>query len=703
MRRLLTPLAALTVLITPLALVGSTSPVAAAVAQRPLGAGAAKVYPVDGQLYYVSTGTYVRTWSTPVTSTQEGDVQVRRFLPKSGADATFAPNETLDITTTPQSGAFLGAPKILPVMSGLLFCRVNSPSTDSGRDWWLETALFDTGKNSWGSLRNVKISPVFGSDAACLGAAAHEGGYSVIIGRGNQFNPGQSMYAVTYGAKGAPTISAFTNAVGSVLGDGATGYPVVSVDAATGLTDLYLGKKIPVAFTVSNVLRGAHIVRVSRSYLTTFDVVKKLWDSPVETSRARMDADENVVGDLEYEGQGVLVAADGKSMMVFNGYKKILSVPEHTSVSGTSLSRVDPANAYYSHLWHISMSSVDLNRPDWDSTGGWTLTYDDNGVHHSEAVNIFGRRAGKLILYKVSGPIVPLVGSATNIRLSFAGDTNVLEWTRAVETVEVGNTSRTFAAGKLSPPVKLPGVETGNGDRNTQVFATAVIDGLPTVINREDGAVWGSVFSAQSLKGSKWSQPQNILDRVDTESFHDPILFMPYGTQTAIVGVQSLDFTAPRGKFTAGVVRRVFSSGQWGEPELLSRYVPHAEIGVPTYASVLGKTGLVNVCVDNAHPTVSITGARFSVGSLPGSIFPSTNTYTFSGVVPARAQGRVSIWGWPNALEWALSSASPVINASGHTIKLPNPSGTSPETPAPTTEASMEWSDMLISTYVVNP
>ena len=110
----------------------------------------------------------------------------------------------------------------------------------------------------------------------------------------------------------------------------------------------------------------------------------------------------------------------------------------------------------------------------------------------------------------------------------------------------------------------------------------------------------------------------------------------------------------------------------------------------------------MNVCVDNAHPTVSITGARFSVGSLPGSIFPSTNTYTFSGVVPARAQGRVSIWGWPNALEWALSSASPVINASGHTIKLPNPSGTSPETPAPTTEASMEWSDMLISTYVVN-
>gem|GEM_PF-5949845 len=708
MRRLLAPLTALAVLIVPLATVGVTTPAAAAAAQRPLGTGVAKVYPIDGQLYYTSVGTYTRAWTTPVTSTQVGDLQVRRFLPKSGDDATFAPNEPLDITTTPQSGAFLGAPKILPVKSGLLFCRVNSPSTDSGRNWWLETALFNTAKNSWGTLRSVKINPVFGSDALCIGAAVHGDGYTAIVGRGGGFSPGQSMYAVTYSTKSTPTISPITNRFGVALGEGATGFSLVSVNAATGMTDLYLGNKIPVTFTVSNILRGADIVRVSRSYLVTYDVARMLWDTPVETFRARMNADENVVGDIEGGGNASLVAANGKSMTVINGYKKILSVPKRTSVPGTSLSRIDPTNSRYQRIWNLGMSTTDLKRPDWSVSGGWTLTYNDNSGSHSEKVTIFGIRTGVLSLYTVTGPIVPLVGSATNIRLSFTGNANdwemyELEWTRAVGTVEIGNTARTFAAGKLGAPVKLAGVETGNGDRNTQVFATAVIDGLPTVINREDGAVWGSVFSAQSLKGGKWSQPQNILDRVDVESFRDPILFMPQGTQIAIVGVQSLDFTAPRAKFTAGVVRRVFSNGVWSGPELLSRYVPHAEIGVPVYASVLGKSGVVDVRVANAHPTVTITGASFSASPLPGSIFPSTNTYTFSGVIPARAYGRVNIWGWSNALDWALSSSSPVINASGRTIKMPNPSATIPATPAPTTTATMEWTDMLISSYIVNP
>jgi hypothetical protein len=708
MRRLLAPLAALAVVVLPLAMVGAASPVEAVESQVALGTGEAKVYAINGQLYYASTGTYTRAWTTPVTSTQVGDAQVRRFLPKSGADATFAPNATLDITTSPQSGTFLGAPKILPVKSGLLFCRVNSSSVNAGLNWWLETALFDTAKNSWGTLRSVRINPVFGSDALCIGAAVHGDGYTAIVGRGNGFSPGQSMYAVTYSTKGTPTISPITNRFGAALGEGATGSSVVSVNAATGVTDLYLGKKIPVTFTISNILRGADIVRVSRSYLVTYDVGSMLWDTPVETFRARMDADENVVGDVEVGGSAALVVADGKSMTVINGYKKILSVPKRTSVPGTSLSRIDPTNTQYPRIWNLGMSTADLKRPEWSVSGGWTLTYKDNSGSHSEKVTIFNIRTGVLSLYAVTGPIVPLVGSATNIRLSFTGNTDdweayELDWTRAVETVEIGNIARTFAAGKLGVPVKLAGAETGNGDRNTQVFATAVIDNLPTVINREDGAVWGSVFSAQSLKGGKWGQPQNILDRVDATSFRDPILFMPHGTQTAIVGVQSLDFTAPRGKFTAGVVRRVFSSGVWSDSELLSRYVPHAEVGVPAYASVMSKSGLVDVRVANAHPTVTITGASFSASSLPGSFFPSTNTYTFSGVIPARAQGRVNIWGWPNALDWALSGSNLVINASGRTIKLPNPSETAPATPAPTTTATMEWIDMLVSTYVVNP
>ena len=708
MRRLLAPLAALAVVVSPLAMVGAASPVQAVVSQVALGTGEAKVYVINGELYYASTGTYTRAWTTPVTSAQVGDAQVRRFLPKSGVDATFAPNATLDITTSPQSGTFLGAPRILPVKSGLLFCRVNSSSVNSGRNWWLETALFDTAKNSWGSLRSVKINPVFGDDAQCVGAAAHGGTYTAIVGRGNGFSPGQSMYAVTYSTKGTPTISPITNRFGTALGEGATGFSVVSVNAATGVTDLYLGKKIPVTFTISNILRGADIVRVSRSYLVTYDVGSMLWDTPVETVRARMDADENVVGDVEVGGNAALVAANGKSMTVINGYKKILSVPKRTSVPGTSLSRIDPTNSQYPRIWNLGMSTADLKRPEWSVSGGWTLTYKDNSGSHSEKVTIFNIRTGALSLYKVAGPIVPLVGSATNIRLSFTGNTNdwegyELEWTRAVETVEIGNMARTFAAGKLGAPVKLAGVETGNGERNTQVFAAAVIDNLPTVINREDGAAWGSVFSAQSLKGSKWSQPQHILERVDVESIQNPILFMPYGIQTAIVGIQSLDYVAPRAKFTAGVVRRVFSNGVWSSPELLTRYVPHAEVGVPAYASVMSRSGLVDVRVANAHPTVTITGASFSASRLPGSPFPSTNTYTFSGVIPARAQGRVNIWGWPDALDWALSGSNPVINASGRTIKLPNPSGTAPATPAPTTTASMEWIDMLISTYTVNP
>jgi hypothetical protein len=708
MRRLLAPLTALAVLIVPLATLGATAPAEAAAAQKSLGTGAAKVYPIDGQLYYTSVGTYTRAWTTPVTSTQVGDVQVRRFLPKSGGDATFAPNEPLDITTTPQSGTFLGAPKILPVKSGLLFCRVNSPALASGRNWWVETALFDTVKNKWGTLRSVKVSPVFGSDALCIGAAAHGDGYTAIVGRGGGFSSGQSMYAVTYSTKGTPTISPITNRFGAALGEGATGFSVVSVNAATSLTDLYLGTKIPVTFTISNILRGADIVRVSRSYLVTYDVARMLWDTPVETFRARMDAAENVVGDVEGGGNAALVAANGKSITVINGYKKILSVPKRTSVPGTSLSRIDPTNSQYQRIWNLGMSTADLTRPDWAASGGWTLTYKDNSGSHSEKVTIFGIRTGALSLYKVTGPIVPLVGSATNIRLSFTGNTNdweayELEWIRAVETVEIGNIARTLTAGKLGPPVKLAGVETGNGDRNTQVFATAVIDGLPTVVNREDGAVWGSVFSAQSLKGGKWGQPQYILDRVDATSFLNPILFMPYGEKTSVVGVQSLDFTAPRAKFTAGVVRRVFSNGVWSGPELMSRYIPHAEVGVPVYASVIGRSGEVDVRIATAHPTVVITGVTFATGSLPGSPFPSTNTYTFTGAIPARAQGRVNIWGWPNALDWALSSPSPVINASGRTIKLPNPSGTSPATPAPTTTASMEWIDMLATTYVVNP
>ena len=141
----------------------------------------------------------------------------------------------------------------------------------------------------------------------------------------------------------------------------------------------------------------------------------------------------------------------------------------------------------------------------------------------------------------------------------------------------------------------------------------------------------------------------------------------------------------------------------WSVPELLSRYIPHAEVGVPVYASVMGRSGLVDVRIATDHPTVVITRVSFATGSLPGSPFPSTNTYTFTGAIPAGAQGRVIIWGWPNALEWALSSSSPVINASRHTIKLPNPSATIPATPAPTTTATMEWIDMLATTYVVNP
>jgi hypothetical protein len=708
MRRVLARLAVLAVLIMPLTAIGATLPAGAAATQIALGTGMAKVYPIDGQLYYTSVGTYVRAWTTPVTSTQVGDVQVRRFLPKSGDDATFAPNETLDITTNVQIGAFLGAPKILPVKSGLLFCRVNSPSTDSGRNWWVETALFDTVKNKWSTLRSVKVSPVFGSDAACLGAVSHGDGYTAVVGRANQFGPGQSMYAVTYAASGAPTISPITNTVDTALGDGATGYSVISVNAATGLTDLYLGTKIPVTFTVSDILRGAHSVRASRSYLVTYDVTKKLWDSPVEIFRAQMDVNENVVGDLEHEGGGVLVAADGKSMTVINGYKKILLVPQHTSVSGTSLSRIDPANIFFARLWHIGVSTADLKLPDWRASGGWTLTYDNNGVHHSAEVIIWGTRAGGFALFQVSDAIVPLVGSATNIQLAFTGNTGSsdayeLEWTRAVETVEVGNTVRTFAAGKLSPPVKLPGAETGDGNKRTQVFATAVIDGLPTVFNREDGLAVGSVFSAQSLKGGKWSKPQHVLDRVDTEFLNDPILFMPYGAQTAIVGVQSLDYTAPRTKFIAGVVRRVFNNGQWSDPELLSRYLPHAEFGLPAYASVMGKLGLVSLLVATAHPTVTITGVRFAAVKLPGGTLPSTNIYKFSGDLPVGAHGAVNIWGWPNAIGWVLSSPNPVINATAHTIKLPNPFGSSPATPAPTTHATMEWTDMLVSTYVVNP
>ncbi|CAB4903892.1 unannotated protein [freshwater metagenome] len=708
MRRLLAPLAALAAVVSPLAMVGATTPVEAVGSQVALGTGTAKVFAIDGQLYYASTGTYTRAWTTPVTSIQVGDVQVRRFLPKSGVDATFAPNVSLDITTSPQSGTFLGAPKILPVKSGLLFCRVNSSSVDSGRNWWLETALFDTAKNSWGSLRYVKINPVFGSDAGCIGAAAHGDGYTAIVGRGNGFSPGQSMYAVTYSIGSTPTISPITNGFGAALGDGATGYSVISVNAATGMTDLYLEKKIPVTFTVSNVLRGTRIVRVSRSYFVTYDVARMLWDTPVETFRSRMDADENVVGDVEVGGNAVLVAADGKSMTVINGYKRILSVPQRTSVPGTSLSRIDPANLRYQRIWNLGLSTADLKRPDWSVPGGWTLTYKDNSGTHSEKVTIFGIRTGALSLYTVTGPIVPLVGSATNIRLSFTGNTNdwethELNWTRTVETVEIGNTARTFVSGKLGSPVKLAGVETGNGYRNTQVFATAVIDGVPTVINREAGAASGAVYSAQSLVDAKWSKPQSVLDRVDTFALADPILFMPYGTKTALIGIQGLDYIAPRAKFTAGVLRRVFSNGVWSDPELLSRYVPHAEIGVPAYASVMGRSGEVDVRIATAHPTVIITGVSFSASRLPGSSFPSTNIYTFSGAIPARAHGRVNIWGWPNALDWALSGSSPVINASGRTIKLPSLFATLPATPAPTTTATMEWIDMLISTYVVNP
>jgi hypothetical protein len=311
-------------------------------------------------------------------------------------------------------------------------------------------------------------------------------------------------------------------------------------------------------------------------------------------------------------------------------------------------------------------------------------------------------------LFQIVGPIVPLVGSARNVRLAFTGENSgsgraELEWTRAVGTVEIGNFARTFTSGSLSAPKKLAGVETGDGNRNTRVFAAGVIDGLQVIINREDGAASGSVFSAQTLMKGTWSVPQNVLERVNPGSFRDPILFMPQGIQTAIVGVQSLDYTAPRAKFKAGVVRRVFSNGVWSVPELLSRYVPHAEVGVPVYASVMGRSGEVDVRIATAHPIVVITGVSFAASRLPGSIFPSTNTYTFSGVIPARAYGRVNIWGWSNALDWALSSSSPVINASGRTIKMPNPSGTSPATPAPTTTATMEWTDMLATTYVVNP
>jgi hypothetical protein len=684
------------------------APAAVAAAQRPLGTGVAKVYPIDGQLYYTSVGTYTRAWTTPVTSTQVGDVQVRRFLPKSGDDATFAPNEPLDITTTPQSGTFLGAPKILPVKSGLLFCRVNSPALASGRNWWVETALFDTVKNKWSTLRSVRVSPVFGNDAACLGAVANGGSYTAIIGHENVFDPGQSMYAITYARSGTATISAFTNLIGRALGDGADGNSQISVNAATGLTDLYLGTKIPVTFTVSNIPPETRAERVSRSYLVMFDVVRMLWDSPVETFRGRMDLEENVVGDIEYDGDRPTVAADGKSITVITGYKKILSVPNYTAVSGTSLSRIEPSSPYFPRVWSIGLSVLDLKRPDWIASDGWTLTYNDNNGSHSEEVSIFGRRTGGLTLFQIAGPIVPLVGSARNVRLAFTGENSgsgraELEWTRAVQTVEVGNFARTLTSGSLSAPKKLAGVETGDGNKNTRVFATAVIDGLQVVINREDGAASGSVFSAQTFMKGKWSVPQNVLERVDPESFRDPVLFMPQGTQTAIVGVQSLDYTAPRAKFTAGVVRRVFSNGVWSGPELLSRYIPHAEVGVPVYASVMGRSGEVDVRIATAHPTVVITGVSFAASRLPGSLFPSTNTYTFTGAIPAGAQGRVNIWGWPNALDWALSSSSPVINASGRTIKLPNPSGTAPATPAPTTTATMEWIDMLATTYVVNP
>ena len=706
MRAMRTSLAAGTVLAVGLALGPLSS--AAAAAPQMVGAGTSKILVIDGDLYAVSLGVHEVIWGTSLSSVQTGDVRVRKFSPRSGGDtARFTAGKSLDVTVTPPSGLYLGEPAVYPIRSGILFCRVNPAAVEGGRLWSVDTAVYSTDRESWSSLRRTPVTTDNGQYGACLGAAGDAEEHTVIVGSRSGLDSDQTLISLSFAGSRSPAVRPYAQELGWVSGADHSGNADVAVNAATGLVDFYRGDQIPVTIDVlSNVRReDGSVRRVARAYIVFFDTTRQQWTQPRQVFSSGIEAAEDVVGESSISDLRALVSPDGSSVHLLAGQQTVTAVPEWPSVPVTSITRVAPNNNFYASTVVVGMSAADAARRDWRASTGWTLTYTDDSGPQTFPATILRTRQTSLVAFVGPGAAVTPVGTLRNARLSFTGNPDdfsnaEIEWTRLMQTTSLKVLARTLRGNDLGPVVTLPGERSANGWGGISVHATAAVDGLPMVlIEREDSRSRSSISSATLING-EWTRPQPILSEYNRDDYDQPVVFMPFGRRTALIGAQ--DTSADRGLRTAqvtdGVFRRVFANGRWGAPEYIRSLETGEDLTVAAVARLTGSEGPVEVEVITRVPSVAALSARYDLNErINGSAF-GTVTYRYRGSIPRGARGFVAVQGW-SGQAWQSGSYDPVIDEAARTIKMSTPA---PTTPAPTTAARITWTELLETVYVVD-
>lgn len=500
----------------------------------------------------------------------------------------------------------------------------------------------------------------------------------------------------------------YTHRTGWISSAEKSGTARVSVNAATGVVDLYEGDQVPVTIEARNFIRGsADSVRWdNRQYIAFYDVSHKRWTEPRQVYASAWQASRVVAGETRLEALHAVVSADGRALHLLGGYRTHVSLPERPTVPITSVSRLSPTHPLYVDAVRVRLSRSDAARRDFQMPLGWRLDFqiDSGGVQ--VPARIMDRGRGSLVLY--TGPNAAFIAAqARDVTLTFTGEdqgSNALwEWERLMQTAEVGLRVRTLRGDELGRAVKLPGFRTGNGVLSAEVHSTALVDGFPVVLTEELDSQYRKSVRAYTRINGAWKNPRVVVSHWDSDAYDYPVRFMPHGERTALITAEGAADGPGVPGLASGVLRRVFTAGQWGQPEFIRALTAGEGQTVPVVVRLAGAGGPVEVEVIRRNPGVVVVGSTYDPQERLNGAAVGTVTYSYRGTAPRSPAGYVTVDGWSGlgtGSSWALGSNSAVVDERARTVKMS--AYTPPSGSAPTSPARITWTELWETVYAVD-